>query len=258
MPNKTLGKILIRNFNKYIFSILLLISIISIYSCADTKHLTYFNVPEDTNIDRITMPEDLVIQNNDILGISITSLSAEAAAIYNPGNVIVNSDGTIQIPVLGSVKAAGITKNELRSRITNELTQRKLLVEPTVTIQFINTRITVLGEVGNPGILAFSNDRLSIVEAMGLAGDLPMTADKRNVLLIREEGGKKIFRHLDLTNRNIFTSPYYYLKSNDVVYVQPTKSKIKSETEPRVPSWLMFAMSTLSFVLGIALIFLNK
>jgi polysaccharide export outer membrane protein len=169
----------------------------------------------------------------------------------------VNSDGTIQIPALGVIKAAGITKNELKAKITSELTQRKLLVDPTVTISFINTRITVLGEVGRPGVLPFSNERLSIIEAIGLAGDLPMSADRKNILLIREENGRKIFRHLDLTKSNIFSSPYFYLKSNDVVYVQPNKAKIKSVTEPRIPVYVTFGISILSLIIGIAVIFLN-
>jgi polysaccharide export outer membrane protein len=255
MPNKTHQEFFIRKFyNKFTFYIVVALSVFSIAACSSPKNLIYFNIPEDTSIGSVTMPEDLVIQKNDILGITITSLSPEAAAIYNPGNVLVNSDGNIQIPVMGSIKAAGLTKNELRTRIAAELTQKKLLVDPTVTIQFINNRIVVLGEVGNPGILPFSNERLSIIEAVGLAGDLPLSGNKQNILLIREENGRKIFRHLDLTSRDIFTSPYFYLKSNDVVYVQPTKAKIKSSTEFRIPSWVTFGISILSLVAGLAFI----
>ena len=259
MLEKIYKNILItKKYNRNILSLVFILSLFAVSSCADTKKAMYFNVPEDASLSNITMPEDLVIQKNDILGISITSLSPEAAAIYNPGNVLVNSDGTIQIPTLGSVTAAGLTKNALKQKITNELTQKKLLVEPTVTITFVNNRIVVLGEVGRPGVLPFSNERLSIIEAVGLAGDLPMSADKQNVLLIREENGTKIFRHLDLSSRNIFASPYYYLKSNDVVYVQPTKAKLKSITEPRIPGWITFGISTLSLIVGVAVIFLNK
>ena len=255
MPEKIVQKNRISKKHNKISLCLLCLSLFAVSSCADTKKVVYFNVPEDTSMSNITMPEDLVIQKNDVLTIAITSLSPDAAAIYSPGNVLVNSDGNIQIPTIGNIKAAGITKNELRQKISSELTQRKLLVDPTVTISFVNTRIVVLGEVGHPGVLPFSNERLSIIEAIGLAGDLPFTADKQNVLLVREENGKKIFRHLDLSSRNIFASPYYYLKSNDVVYVQPTKAKIKSTTEPRIPAWITFGISTLSLLVGLVVIF---
>jgi polysaccharide biosynthesis/export protein len=230
----------------------------SLSSCGNTKNLIYFNIPNDTTLRSITLPEDLVIQKNDILGITITSLSLEASAIFNTTDkILVNSDGNIQLPVLGVIKAAGLTKSELKSNITNELLQKKLLVGPTVNIQFLNNRIVMLGEVGHPGILPFTNERLSIVEAIGLAGDMPVSANKQNVLLIREENGRKIFRHLDLTSSTIFASPYFYLKSNDVVYVQPSKTKMKSVTEPRIPSWVTFGMTTLSFIIGITAVLLK-
>ena len=251
------------NFNKNNFSsscynigffIIILFSFQMVFSsCSSPKSLMYFNTPVDTSLRSFTMPEDIVIQKNDILNISISSRSQEASAIYNVNTekILVASDGFIQLPELGLFKAAGITKNELKANITNTLVDKKLLISPIVNITFMNSRIVMLGEVGHPGILPFTNERLSIVEAIGLAGDLPVSANKENVLLIREENGRKIFRHLDLTSRSIFSSPYFYLKSNDVIYVQPNKTKIKSVTEPRIPTWLAFGMTTLSFVIGI-------
>src|SRR5689334_12411891 len=97
--------LIIKNYNKNVLSVVFILSLFAFGSCADTKKVMYFNVPDDTSLSNITMPEDMVIQKNDILTISITSLSPEAAAIYNPGNVLVNSDGTVQIPGLGSVAA---------------------------------------------------------------------------------------------------------------------------------------------------------
>lgn len=233
-------------------------------SCASNKKLLYFNVLEDTVLRSFTLPTDPVIQKNDILGITVTSLSNEASSIFNVAastnsgsgvsGYLVNSDGNIQLPVLGMVKAEGLTKNQLKANITDLLTRRKLLVDPIVNVQFNNLRIIMLGQVGRAGVISFANERMSVIEAIGQAGDLPVTARKDRILLIREENGQKIFRYLDLTSSTIFSSPYFYLKSNDVLYVEPTEAFVKSANEFRVPGWISFFMGVLSFLIGIAVL----
>lgn len=223
-------------------------------SCADTKKVIYFNMPADTTLTYVTKSFEPTIQPNDILNISITSVNPDAATIFNTAGTsgyLVGPEGYIEFPVLGKVKAVGITKAQLKDNITNTLLQKKLLVDPVVNIRFANARIIVIGEAGHSGIVPFVNEKLSIIEAIGLAGDLPYTAKKDNVLLIREENGNKIFRHLDLTSKDIFYSPYFYLKSNDVLYIEPNKFKVKASASGGTPSWLPFAMSTLGFFLGI-------
>jgi polysaccharide export outer membrane protein len=129
---------------------------------------------------------------------------------------------------LGKLKAEGLTIKQLNENIIDSLNTKKLLVDPLVTIRFLNFRVTVLGEVGKPTVITVPNEKISILEAIGLAGDLTIYGKRDNVLLIREEEGKKIVRRIDLNSAAVLTSPFYYLKSNDVLYVEPDKNKVAS------------------------------
>jgi len=248
-------------------------------SCLNTRKVIYFNNIQDTTVNNTLMSAEPVIQPNDLLNISVTSLNPEATMVFNTPNMtmpvsatssgstptagygtpqlmgyLVNSDGTIKYPVLGSVKAAGLTKRQLETLLTDSLTGRKLLVDPIVTARFLNFRVTVLGEVARPTTLNIVNERISILEAVGLAGDLTIFAKRDNVLLIREDGDKKIVKRLDLTSDQILKSPYYYLKTNDVVYVEPVKTKIAatSRTQQLLP--LILSAASLAAVVIIQLV----
>ncbi|NEM97746.1 polysaccharide export protein [Pontibacter sp. BT327] len=206
---------------------------------------------------------DPVIQKNDLLSISISSLNPEASLVFNmpnltatqaptvAGNVtqasgyLVDQDGNIQFPFLGNVKAAGLTKKEFKNYITTELVRRKLLLDPIVNVRYLNYKVSVLGEVAHPSVLTIPNEKVTLLEALGLAGDMTIYAKRDNVMLIREEDGKKVIRRIDLTSDVLFTSPYYYLRSNDIIYVEPNKSKI--ESTGRVNQWLPIIFSGLSF-----------
>jgi polysaccharide biosynthesis/export protein len=233
-------------------------------SCTSTKKTVYFyNVRDTTFLQRGTETQT-PIQENDILGISISSLNAEASAIFNPpntnnirsttvtgsntesGGYLVSSDGTIQLPVLGTIKAAGLTKKELKDNITNMILSKKLLVDPLVEIRFLNYEVTVIGEVAKPTVITVPSEKISLLKALGLAGDLTIYGKRENVLLIREENGKKITRHINLNSSNFFNSPYYYLQPNDVVYVSPNKAKVA--TAGRTTQLLPVILSSLSIV----------
>jgi polysaccharide export outer membrane protein len=123
---------------------------------------------------------------------------------------------------------------------------QKLLVNPIVDIRYLNYEVTVLGEVARPTVITVPNEKISLLKAIGLAGDLTIYGIRTNVLLIREENGKKITRHIDLTSSNFFNSPYYYLQPNDVVYVEPNKTKIA--TASRSQQFLPIIFSALSVV----------
>ena len=248
------------NFN---YSLLCLIFIIScLYSCVSAKKATYFYGTEATEFKTEMESLEPTIQKNDLLSISISSLNPDASKIFNTPNVsatqtstatgttsqasgyLVDQDGFIQFPFLGSIKAAGLTKKALKEDIKDELISRKLLLDPIVDIRYLNYKVSVLGEVGHPSVLTIPNEKVTLLEALGLAGDLTIYAKRDNVLLIREEEGEKKLTRLDLTTNEIFTSPYYYLKSNDIVYVEPNKSKIASTG--RVMLWLPAIFSALS------------
>ena len=237
-------------------------------SCVNTKKVVYFNNVQDTTFYSGNVENQNPIEPNDILSITISSLNAEASAAFNlqSNNIsrattvtgsnnesaehLVNPDGTVVMPILGSIKAAGFTKSQLRQNITNLILTKKLLVDPIVDIRFLNFEVTVLGEVAKPTVITVPNEKISLLKAIGLAGDLTIYAVRDNVLLIRTEDGKKITRHIDLNSSNFFNSPYYYLRPNDVINVEPNKQK--AATAIRNPNTLPIILSVLTMIAIVA------
>jgi len=168
----------------------------------------------------------------------------------------VNERGDIQFPVLGSVHADGLSVKELTDSITRMLYDKKMLVDPIVAIRILNFRVTVLGEVGRPGVIPVPNEQITLLEALGLAGDLTIYGRRDNVLLIRENEDKKIIQHIDLNSPDILASPFYYLKSNDVIYVEPNKNRVRSVSDSRQVMPIVFA--GLSFLTVVASVILYK
>lgn len=217
-----------------------------ISSCATNKDIMYF---KDVNRSVVSVENaeaytPVTIQPLDILSINISSANADASAVYNRGVVsanptttlsgatdqvgvangyLVDKNGQIQLPNLGNVKAAGMSVPEFKQSLVNQLS--KYLKEPYVTVNILNFKITVLGDVGRPGILRVQNERISFTDAISLSGDLTPTAERKNILLIREQNGRRQYIPIDLTSKDIFNSPYYYLKNNDIIYVTPGKYK---------------------------------
>ncbi|RZK69086.1 MAG: polysaccharide export protein [Pedobacter sp.] len=245
---------------------LLFISLITLIavSCTPTKNVAYLSNIQDASFKSNMAVTEAPIQSNDILSIYISSLDAEASAIFNANNTfiaksttatgtstqsagyLVNMEGNIQMPILGNVKAAGLTKTELKQSITQALLTKKLLIDPVVDIRYLNFEVTVLGEVAKPTVITVPSERISLVKALGLAGDLTIYGKRTNVLLIREENGKRTTRRIDLNSPNFISSPYYYLQPNDVVYVEPNKAKIASAG--RSQQLLPIILSSLSVV----------
>jgi polysaccharide export outer membrane protein len=240
-----------------IYIVTMVLLALSISSCVNTRKATYFNdVTDGTITTPIPVPES-IIHKNDLLSISVTSLNPEATEIFNTPNTagpttggavtgyLVSSEGTIQFPILGTIKVEGLTKNQLRDQLTQKLVDRKLLSDPIVTIRLLNFRVTVLGEVTHPTVIPVPNEKISLLEAIGLAGDLTIYAKRENVLVIREENGQKLIKRLNLNSNELLSSPYYYLKSDDVVYVEPNKARVA--TAGRGNQWVPVVISTLSF-----------
>jgi polysaccharide biosynthesis/export protein len=236
-------------------------------SCTPSQKIAYFNNISDTTIRAAAINLDPVIQKNDLLSISVSSLNPEASLIFNapnvsgntgasttitgntlqtPGGYLVSQEGFIQFPILGNIKAAGLTKTQLTADVTKKLIDNKLLVDPIVNIRFQNFRVTVLGEVAHPTVITVPNEKITLLEALGLAGDLTIFAKRENVMLIREEEGRKIIRRINLNTNELLYSPYYYLKSNDILYAEPNKSKIASTN--RSQYWLPALLSGLSLI----------
>ncbi|SFE03304.1 polysaccharide export outer membrane protein [Chitinophaga sp. CF118] len=231
-------------------------------SCVSTKSSVYFHDLPDTVMAPVAGNFEPVIQKNDILQITVSSMNVEDAVIYNTPSManiggasssgpqavgfLVSEQGFIQYPVLGQVKADGLTKSELTKYLHDQLEQRKLLVDPVVSIRFLNYRVTVLGEVTRPTVVNVGNEKITIMEALGLAGDITVFGKKENVLLIRDTDGVRTVKRLNLNSREIFSSPYYYLRSNDIVYVEPNKAKIAGSD--RAKQTIPIILSSLSLM----------
>lgn len=234
-------------------------------ACVSSQKVAYFSNLKDSELPPQVKEFEQIIQKNDLLYISVSSLNPEASRVFNAANFsgiqnprlessdnrqlygyLVNEDGLIQFPMLGVVKAAGVTKKQLQEAITRDLISRKLLLDPIVDIRFLNFKVTVLGEVGKPTVITVPNEKITLLEAIGLAGDLTIFGKRDNVLLIRESEGKKEVKRLDLNSSDLLSSPYYYLQNNDVVYVEPNKAKMASATQSKM--WLPVIFSGLSMV----------
>lgn len=228
---------------KYVLLSVFLIS--SLTSCLNTRKVAYFNDVKDSTLIASKAGLEPVIQKKDILSIAVSSLSQEATIIFNMPNLpitptqptnntpqtagyLVSQDGNIKFPILGDIPAAGLTQKQLENNITKLLDDKKLLFDPIVTARFLNFRITVLGEVSRPGVVNVPSEQISILEAIGQAGDLTIYGLRDNVILIRQEGENKLVKRLNLNSSDLLQSPYFFLKSNDVIYVEPGKAKIAS------------------------------
>lgn len=244
---------------------LVLASMLIFANCGDVKKVTYFNNIDEGVITSNVASLEPVVQKSDILSITVTSPNPEATVMFNApntayatntgqsaGNIapaygyLVNQDGFVDFPSLGKVQAAGLTKQALKEEITKLLVDKGLLKDPIVTVRYLNYRVTVIGEVARPSVVAVPNEKISILEAIGLAGDLTIYGRRDNVLLIREEKGTKIIKRINLNSPEIISSQYYYLKSNDVIYVEPNEAKVSAASNTR--QLLPIFLSALSFV----------
>jgi polysaccharide biosynthesis/export protein len=255
--------------SKYIILTAIVVLVAVSSSCVNTKKAVYFNNIQDTQLTIPAADLEPVIKPNDILSISVSSLNPEASEVFNKPNIstnvfspditatttrsngyLVSLEGFIQFPILGNMMVAGLTKKELKEQLTKALISKKLLVDPIVDVRYLNFRVSVMGEVAKPMVVTVPSEKISLLEALALAGDLTIYARRDNVLLIREENGKRIVKRLDLNSSSILTSPYYYLKSNDIVYAEPNKSKVGSTRQ--VMAWLPVIFSFLSFAIIVA------
>jgi len=248
-----------------IFSGCLLILITLFSTSCSTKKVVYFNGINDVTLKSKFPPNiESAIQINDLLSITVSSANPAASAIFNAPNestpttnsatfgntltigYLVNLDGDILFPVLGKIHAQGLTKSQLRALLTKELVESKQLIDPIITIRQLNFRVSVLGEVSKPGVYTTPNEKISLLEALSFAGDITIYGKKDNVLLVREDDkGDKLIARIDLTSSALFTSPYYYLKSNDVIYVEPSQNREKKERFAQVTPIILSVISLL-------------
>lgn len=206
------------------------------------KQVSYY---QDVNPGVTTEPianyQPLKIQTGDLLGINVNSLNPESSSVFNTsinrvnGNGLdasatnpiygfrVDAAGQVQLPLVGGLHVAGLTTDDVAKELTAKL--QDYLKSPIVNVRVLNFKISVLGDVLKPDSYTIQNEHININEALSLAGDLTITAKRTNVLLVREENGQRHFVTIDLTKKDVFNSPYYYLHNNDVIYVDADKTK---------------------------------
>ena len=226
------------------------LALLCLASCTSYKNVPYLQNPQVVNTLPDTLPlYDAQIMPKDLLSITVNTSDPQSAAPFNltvqtPLNAaltnitttaqpslqqyLVNNQGEIDFPVVGRLKVGGLTKNEAEDLIRSKL-RPYLKEEPIVTVRMANYKISVLGEVNRPGTFTVSNEKVNVLEALAMAGDMTVYGVRDNVKLIREDAtGRREIATLNLNEAGIVTSPYYYLRQNDILYVTPNKTKAKN------------------------------
>jgi polysaccharide biosynthesis/export protein len=250
-----------------IYRFIVLCLIISTTSCIPYRDLVLFRKSESSlpEIQPTTVARnaDVAIQPNDALSITVSCLDPQLAAPFNLidarnssqiaadsplASFLVDGNGDISYPVLGKIQVAKKTITQLRDSLIIKL--RPYIKEPSINIRRVNFKITVLGEVTKAGAFSVPSERITILEAIGLAGDFTPYSDRQRVLVVREEYGKVTSVKIDLQTSDFFNSPYYFLHPNDVVYVDPKKGKTGVVNDPanKYVSWGAAAFSAIAAV----------
>ena len=218
-------------------------------SCATNKRAAYIQQVQTDIPTAIEQDYQIRIKPLDRLTVTINRKDPELAAPFNAassynslnglssyssssnGNLqilTVDKEGKIQLPIIGEIDCDGLTRNELAKKIENTIRENGMVHDPIVIIQFADVKFSVLGEVARPGQFSITKDRISLFDALAMAGDLTIYGQRENVALIREENGMRTVHYFDLKNPDILTSPYFYLQQDDVVYVTPNKYKAQA------------------------------
>ena len=233
---------IIENFNnmkKIISYVFLLLTLIS---CSTKRDILYFQDIKDKPETKVIYIQNN-IQINDILSITVSAINPNSAlpfnqSFYNVGTgtnsensmngYLVNTDGNISLPILGNIKVLGKTTIEVEDLIEKILIDQGQLTNPTVIARVTNAKITILGDISGPGVYPFSEQNVTLIQAIGRAGDLSMSGKRNDILIIREENGKRTYGHIDMRKTDWFNSEYYYIKQNDIIYVYPNGPKVNS------------------------------
>jgi polysaccharide biosynthesis/export protein len=216
-----------------------------IFVSCTPRNLAYFSDLNEQALytEKVTNAIEPKIQPDDLLSITVSSLNPESNALFNRGvllpsgsnnsvvqsnsvdqeGYLVDRNGFVSFPVLGEIKLVGLTTEEAKAKMITELKQH--VKDPIVNIRFLNFKVTVIGEVNKPSTFTIPTEKINILEALGLAGDMTAFGKRENVIIIRENEGVRTVTKLNLNNKEVLNSPYFYLQQNDVVYVEPDKGK---------------------------------
>lgn len=242
---------------------LLLFAFISVVACNSAKDIVYMQGSQEIENQVITNYKDIIIKPDDLLSILVSSQQPEAAAPFNLQDIdryvtatgsrtgngrvlgyLVDKEGCIEFPVLGRLKVSGLTRKELSNLIKEKLSANDQLKDAVVTVQFQNFHISILGEVLRPNKYSIETDRVSILDAIAMAGDLTIYGRRDSVLILRETDEGRTMLYANLLSKDLINSPVYYLQQNDVVYVKPNNIKAQQSginQNNNVSVWLSVA-----------------
>jgi len=248
------------------FILLLACTAVFFASCASRESVVYYqNVEDVLKKNNAVTNFETYLQPDDLLMIIVSAQDKEAAAPFNLINTmttnptnpagtgqaqqqlyLVDNKGNIEFPVLGTIKVSGLTKKQAIDYLSSEIS--KYIIQPIVNMRIMNFKVTVQGEVNRPGIHTVVSERLTLSDAIALSGDLTVYGKRDNILVIREVEGKRVPYRIDMTKADFMTSPYYYLNQNDIVYVEPNKTRVNSSV---VGPNLTLGISALSLLVTI-------
>lgn len=258
---------------------LILALVLFVASCAPVTNIAYLQDRALNAPEQIDEQFGIVIQPKDMLSIVVSSRNPELAAMFNLPTAsyqagseitstnagtyrllgyVVDIDGTIDFPILGRINISGMTRWEVSTYIKDRLIEEKLLDDPVVTVEFMNFKVSVLGEVNSPGTFTINGDKVTVLQAISLARDLTIFGKRENVAVVREIDGERIIYQMDLTSVDMFKSPGYYLKQNDIVYVEPSEIKARQSTvDDKTLRVTSIMVSTGSLLITIANLIIN-
>lgn len=226
--------------NKFFF---ILVFVLTLTSCKSKKDILYFQNLQSINAEvKFEMPK---IQVNDILNIRVTSEDVESSDLFNTMKMatgggamvanpeiikltgyLVNEKGEINFPVLNNIKVIDFTVVELENYLKDLLVQKDYLSNPSISVRVVNAKVSIMGEVRAPGMYTFTEQVITLPQALSMAGDLTINGMRKNITIIREQDGQRLVGTVDITDANMFDSPFYYIKQNDVIVVQPNGPKV--------------------------------
>ncbi len=255
-------------------TILLAICLVILSSCGASKKLSYLQDMDTLTTYDVTDEPDIKVSANDRLNITVTCKTPELAAPFNiasgaasvdinngtvsagalstaSNGYLVDKQGNISFPILGTINVAGKTLQEVRETIEGEIIAKNYIKDPIVLVEFVNFQITVLGEVNSKGNFIVSNSRINILQAIALAGDIPTSAVIDDIWVIRTEGRERNVYSINLKSKECFNSPAFYLQQNDIVYVKPKKTKLdaSSQLALTITSTVMAGVSAIASIL---------
>lgn len=253
---------------------LMAVLVLACTACGTTREYAYISDAERDSAQQILNSYNSTIMPGDELHIYVDSQTPESVLPFNTetnrvasnlGKIvaaklqkkeesdldgyIVDDEGRIAFPIFGHIQAAGITRDSLAKQIQQLIIDSSYVNDPIVTVELMNFRVTVLGEVAHPKQLHVVGDRLTIFEALAMVGDITKDGKRENVSIVRSENGQQTVGTINLSSKEIFDSPYYYLKQNDIVYVEPSDLKKKLATRnERVPQYIELGVSSIVLV----------